>query len=381
MLGASINLTGGGDNTLNGFAITTQAPSQRFLPFYGAFPTITFSTKGEHSLVDLSYSYGFNRVGKNFNEQSHAGSFSLSKTLNPRWQTDLSDHFMSSTDASAFNALRNVPSLPATIFVFSPVNSQITSRSNNASIAASDQYTDRSSLSFSLTHNILGYGSANGSSGLALNDSSGLALMNQQQIAADIGYHYRSGQHETWTLGYNAGLFTFSQSGNAFFQTALAGYSTNVFRDFTLSITTGVSETSEGAAGSTVGLNSSASFGKTVNHNSFLLNFSQTSGGSVGLGSLSNERQAGLSLNHTGRHLTEFIDASAFDSHGILGNTFSQRAVSGTVSLGLVLSKQWSAQVGGLYQAYDHTSTFAFTERRAYVSIHYNNPSLWTGGR
>jgi len=372
-LGTSINLTGGVGNTLNGFAVPTQVPNQRFLPSYGAFPSITLTTQGEHSQLSLLYSYGFNRSGKD-HEQSHSGSFGLSKTLNPRWQARLSDSFMSSTDAFAFNALRNVFSDPTTtIFVFSPVTSHITSRSNTASFSASDQYTDRSSLSFSLTHNILDYGSGNG--------SSGSALLNQQQIAGNIAYNYKSGLHETWTLAYNVGYFTFSQSGNGFSQSALAGYSTNVFRDFTLSITAGVSESSAGTAGSTAGLTSSASFGKTVNKNSsFLLHFTQTSGGSVGLGSFSNARQAGLSLNHTGRHVTEFMDVSAFDSHGILGNTFSQRGVSGTASLGLVLSKQWSAQLGGFYQAYDHTSTFAFTEKRVFASLRYNNPSLWTGG-
>lgn len=376
-VGTSINLTGGVTNTLNGisgtngFAIPTQAPSERFFPFYGAFPSITFNGKGEHTGVDVSYSYGFNRA-RTDNLQSHTGSFSLSKTLNPRWQTDFSDSFMSSSDASAFNALRNVPSLPTTGFVFSPVAGQVTSRSNSAGFSASDQYTDRSSLSFSLRHTFLNYGSANGSF-----DS---ALMNQQQIGGNLAYNYKTGPHETWTLGYNAGWFTFSQSQNAFSQSALAGYSTNVFRDFTLSITAGVSETREGGA-STVGLNSSASLGKTVNNNSFVLHFTQTSGGTSGLGALSNARVAGLSLSHGGRHMNEFIDVSGFDSKGILGNTFSQRGVWGTASLGLVLSKQWSAQVGAFYQAYDHTSTFGFTEKRAFVSLRYNNPNLWTGGR
>jgi hypothetical protein len=372
-LGTSINLTGGVTNTLNGFAIT-QVPTQKYLPSYGAFPMITLTTKGEHSELDTSYSYGFNRVGKHdLNEQSHAGSFSLSKTLNPRWTTGLSDHFVSSVDASAFNALRNVFSDPTTtIFVFSPVTSRITTRSNTASFSASDQYTDRSSLSFSLAHTLLDYGSGNG--------SSGLALQNQQQIAGNLAYNHKTGQHETWTLGYSASFFTFSQSQNGFSQSALAGYSTNVLRDFTLSITAGISEITEGNAGSSTGLNSSASLARAINKNSsFQLHFTQSSGGAAGLGTFSNTRQAGLSLNHSGRHLNEFLDVSAFNMHGILGNTFSQRGVSGTASLGLALSKQWSAQAGAFYQAYDHTSTFAFTEKRVFVSLRYNNPNLWTG--
>jgi len=371
-LGTSINLTGGVGNAVNGFGIT-QAPTQRFLPSYGAFPSITFSGTGEHSLVDLSYSYGFNRFEKD-NSQSHAGTFGLSKTLNPRWETRLSDSFMSSTNASEFNALRNVPSLPATVFVFSPVTFQITSRSNSASFSAIDQYTDRSSLSFSLRHNFLNYGSADA--------SLGSALLNQQAISGDIAYNYKAGQHETWTLGYNAAYFTFPQSGNAFSQTAQAGYANNIFRDFRLSITAGISESTQGTAGSSIGLDSSVSLGKTINKiNTFQLRFTQTSGGSTGLGTLSSARQAGLSLNHTGRHMTEFVDVSAFDSHGILGNIYSQRGAAGTASLGLVLWKQWSAQIGGFYQAYDHTSTFAFTQKSVFVSLRYNNPNLWTGGR
>jgi hypothetical protein len=373
-LGASINLTGGGTNTLNGFGLSP-VPTQKFLAFYGGFPTITLTTGGEHSMLDASYSYGYERSGKDLNQQSHAGTFSLSKTLNPRWTTSLSDSFMSSTNAFAFNALRNVFSDPTTtIFEFSPVTSQITSRSNSASLTGSDQYTDRSSLSFSLSHHILDYGSANG--------SLGLALLNQQGITGNIGYNHKTGPHETWTLGYNATYSTFSQSENAFSQSAVAGYSNNIFRDFTLSMTVGISETSEGNAGSSTGLNSSASVGRTIGkNNSFQLHFTQTSGGASGLGTLSNMREAGVSLNHLGRHTSELVDVSAFDSHGILGNTLSQRAAMATASLGLVLSKQWSAQVGGTYQAYDHTSNFGFTQKSAFVSLRYTNPNLWTRPR
>src|SRR5262249_24440931 len=150
------------------------------------------------------------------------------------WKVNLADSFMSSNNVIAFNALRNVIADPTPIFVFTPVSSQIVSRSNSANVGASYQYTDHSSLSFSIAHNILDYGSGDG--------SSGGALLNQQRIAGDINYSYKTGRQETWTLGYNAAYFNFSQSQNDYSQTAQVGYSNDIFRSYKLSFTAGVSE-------------------------------------------------------------------------------------------------------------------------------------------
>jgi hypothetical protein len=372
-LGTSINLTAGGTNSFNGS--TVPGATQPLFLTYGGFPSVNLTTQGAHSTFDANYSYGYNRTGANNSTQSHAGSLSLGNALSTAWKVSLSDSFMSSNNATAFNALRNVIPDPTPIFVFSPVSSQIVSRSNSANVGASYQYTDHSSLSFSMTHNIVDYGSGDG--------SFGGALLNQQRIGGDISYNYKTGRQETWSLGYNTAYFNFSQSQNDYSQSGFLGYSNNIFRDFTLTITTGVSEiqTLGTTTARNTGLNSSVSLAKSIKSNSFRVHYTQASGESSGIGTLSDTRQAGLSLNHAGRHTTEFVDVAVFDTHGILGNTLTSRGASATTSLGLVLSKDWSLQVGGLYQAYDHTSTFGFTQKQVFVSLRYNNPNLWTGPR
>jgi hypothetical protein len=374
-LGTAVNLTSGGANTLNGFA-PGQTPNEPLFLFYGAFPSVTLVSTGAHSVLGTSYSYGFNRTrtSQNLNQQSHAASVNFSDTLSSAWKMDLSDSFMSSSNASTFNALRNVATAPTTTFVFSPVATQIVSRSNTANAVATYQYTDRSSLAFTMAHDFRDYGSGNG--------FSNGALLQQQRFSGDIAYNYKTARQESWTLGYSAAYFNFLQSENVYSQTVHAGYSNNIFRDFKLSFTAGISDIqSQGTGGGYVGYNSSASLEKKITNSYFLLHYTQTSGEATGLGTVSDTRRAGFSFNHAGGRATEFVDISAFDTKGTLGNPYNLRAASATGSFGLVLAKDWSVQVGGVYQKYDTTSSFAFTQKSAFISLRYNNPTLWTGLR
>jgi hypothetical protein len=390
-LGATANLTGGGTNSLPGVGVGQGASEPVFLT-YGAFPSINLTSTGAHSLLNASYSFGFNRTtsysfvtrnrtGQNVDQQSHTASLHFSKTFSPDWKIDLTDAFTSSSNPATFNAFRNIATEPAAAFVFSPVTTQIVSRGNTATAGATYQYTDRSSLSFTMAHNFLDYGS--GSS------SPAGALLNQQRFSGDMAYNYKSGKQESWTLGYDAGYFNFLQSENAYSQSARIGYSNNIFRDFKLSLMAGVSDTQvQGASGSYIGYNSSASLGKTINNNLFRLYYAQTSGESSGLGTISNTRRAGLSLNHASQRTTQFVDVSAFDTQGILGNAYSIRGASATASFGVVLTREWSVQVGGMYQKYEpvgdsaiNASSFSFTQKNVFVSLRYNNPTLWSGLR
>ena len=385
-LGTAVNLTGGLANNLYGFAAPVQSPNQPLSRFYGAFPSVSLVSTGAHSVLDTSYSFGFNRTrtGQNLDQQSHAASVNLSNTLSSAWKLDLSDTFMSSSNASTFNALRNVATAPTTTFVFSPVTTQFMSRSNTANAAATYQYTDHSSLAFTMAHNFLDYGSGNGF-------ASG-ALLKQQRFSGDIAYNYRTARQESWTLGYSAAYFNFLQSENAYSQTAHAGYSNNVFRDFKLSFSAGISDIqslstqspgtqSPGTGGGHIGYNSSASLGKQITNSYFLLNYTQTSGEMTGLGTLSDTRRAGVSFNHASRRASEFVDISAFDIKGVLGNPYSLRGASATGSFGLVLAKDWSVQIGGIYQKYDTASSFGFAQKNVFISLRYNNPTLWKGLR
>ena len=70
------------------------------------------------------------------------------------------------------------------------------------------------------------------------------------------------------------------------------------------------------------------------------------------------------------------VDASAFDTRGILDNTFNAQGYAATANLGIPLIRNWSAQVGGQFQRYEGLAVFNFTQKRVFISLRYSNPSL-----
>jgi hypothetical protein len=103
------------------------------------------------------------------------------------------------------------------------------------------------------------------------------------------------------------------------------------------------------------------------------LYYTQSSGESSGLGSISDTRKAGFSMSRSGKTATAFIDISAFETRGRLDNTFSARGVAGTVSIGVPLTRTLSVAGGAQYQQYDHTSAFNFSQKRVFFSLRYGN--------
>jgi hypothetical protein len=130
-----------------------------------------------------------------------------------------------------------------------------------------------------------------------------------------------------------------------------------------------------------IGYNTSASLQKrfrstSAQTNSIVLRYIQTSGDASGLGSVSNTRQAGFSLRRDTRSMTAFVDISAFETTGTLGNSLNARGIQGTATIGVPLTQTLSIQGGAQYQQYDHTSPYAFSEKRVFVSLRYTNPTL-----
>src|SRR2546425_12834825 len=95
-------------------------------------------------------------------------------------------------DAATFNGFRGVTA-PAEDFhfVFSPVAVRVTSRSNSAGFSADNTVTDKSSVSFSASHNLLDYGHRRGVNGI---------LSNQQRVSGGATYNRRTTKYYTWSV-------------------------------------------------------------------------------------------------------------------------------------------------------------------------------------
>jgi hypothetical protein len=374
-LGTNVTFSGGATNGFAGSAGQTQ--SQRYTYFYGMYPSISLKSAGPHTLLDTTYAYGLDHGGnvQNSNQQSHTGSLTFTTTLSPELKISITDAYHVTSDAFGFNAIQGIASNPVSPIVFYPIGSQIASRNNSFRMATNYRVSDRSSLSFTVSHLFQDYG---GSYAAAPG-----ALQKQQRFSGDLAYGYQTGKNEIWTLGYSAAYFNFTGFENAYTQTVHAGYSNQIGNGLTLDFGVGASEiTSQGTAGSYVGFNSLVNLHKTFrNKDSLGLYYNQTSGDASGLGSISDTRRAGLSFNHSTRVVTMFADVSVFDTRGTLDNTYNTRAASAAASIGIPLGSEWSAQAGAQYQAYDHRSPFAFDQKRVYFTLHYTNPRLWKASK
>src|SRR5262249_7916041 len=143
----------------------------------------------------------------------------------------------------------------------------------------------------------------------------------------DMAYTYRSGKDESWTLGYTASYFNFTQFQNDYSQLVHAGYSNQIAPGLRLGFSAGISEiTGQRAGGDYIGYNSESNLTKTFRTNdSLALYFTQASGDISGLGSISNTRRAGVSFNHVRNSFTFFSDVAVFDTQGKLDNPYQAR--------------------------------------------------------
>ena len=369
VIGTTVDLTGGATNLLGSTGIRSNQ-NQPLFPFYGAFPSITMTSTGAHSLLSASYSYGFNRSKseQNLKLDSHAASLNFTTPLTQELGISFSESFQATSDAATFNALRGVTANPISPFIFYPVAAQLMSRTNTSNVTVNYKLSDRSGLGFTVSHSLLRYDA--GATAFS-------SLSNQQNISGGVTYNWQTDRRETWTLGYKSGSLSFKSFDSSYSDTAYVGYSNVIGSAIKFNLTAGLTRIKNQRTGDGyIGYNSSALLEKTLKTNAFSLFYTQTSGQTSGLGSLSDTRVAGLSWNHVTRTLTEFVDISVFDTQGILANPYSQRGISAAASIGIPLSRKWSLQGGAHYQKYDDASAFGFRQKRLFIALRYTDPAL-----
>jgi hypothetical protein len=373
-IGTTIDLMGGSTNRLN--SLTPVSPNAPNLLYYGAYPSITFTSAGARSAVNGSYSFGINRTesGSKLHSNSHAANLGWNGTLSRNWRLSLSDSFSLTSDSATFNAFRAVtPKFDEPGFVFDPVARQIVSRTNRASVGADYTIGGKSSLSFTGSHLLRMYSD---------DAASGVGLTDQQQFSAGVSYRRQLGK-DSWNLGYTGSYYKFDQFQDVISQDVIShsgqvGYSAPVWRDFVVNISVGAAHTrQQNTTESYVGYNTSASLQKTLADNALALFFSQSSGTATGLGTISDTQRLGFSVSRQARNLNIFLSMSAYETRARLGNLYDVRGLQGSVTIGIPVSRTLAVQGGLQYQRQDQSSLYQFDQKRVFVSLRYNNPGLF----
>jgi len=126
------------------------------------------------------------------------------------------------------------------------------------------------------------------------------------------------------------------------------------------------------------GANVSIGLHRTIRNGGFSFTFSQSAGDSSGIGSVSQNQQATLGMNHSlGRYASVSLDLSAFNVRDQFVTTVSTLGFSGGGSISFSVARMWSFNVGAQYQHYEGYSQFNQDHKRVFVSMRFRNPNLW----
>jgi len=371
-IGTSIDVMGGSTNRLN--SINLGSPTTPYFLYYGAYPTVTLAAAGRRSVLKGSYSFGINRTESEskLHSNSHSANLGWNGTVSRNWKINLSDNYTLTDDSGTFNAFRAVtPEFDNLGFVFDPVARRIVSETNVARVGADYTVGGKSSLSFVGTHHLRRY----------RDDSSlgqGTDLADQQRFSGGLSYRRLLGK-DSWNVGYTGSYFKFNELENVISHSAEVGYSAPLWRDFKFNLSVGASQTqNETSRDSYIGYNTSVGLQKTVEANTLAVYYTQTSGTSSGLGTISDTQRVGFSINRQARNVNIFLDIAAYDMRGRLGNGFNVRSLQGSVTLGIPVSRSLAVQGGLQYQRQDRSSVYQFDQKRVFVSLRYSNPALFT---
>jgi hypothetical protein len=383
-IGPSIDVVTGSDShplsPLSGpLPQTSNGPAS----FFRLYPAISVTTIGGQSALTASYALQLagTRSDVAYNTVSHSASLAFIYPPNLKWKLNLTENFLVSSDSASFNGLR-ATSLPpdAFRFLFEPV--ALETYNNNAGIVADYALDPLSTLSLTGSHNMRIYGNG---------PSQNTSFYNQQFVTGGLNYIRKTSARDAWMGGYSAGYISFQNFGDSKSHTVHAGYSIGVASDtkldlivgasyvgLTSSNPNGASGTKSGPAGNYVGYNTSITLSKKKLNDTFSVRFRQDSGQTTGLGTVSDNRQVGVSVGHKVGTILLFVDASIFDSRGSLGNTLDLKGANGTASIGIPLTQTLSVNGGFQYVRYAEPAPLGYTQERFFVTLKYSDPQRWT---
>jgi hypothetical protein len=335
-------------------------------------------SSGKSDVITASYAFGYRRTitGPRFSANSHVASATYSADLGRAWKLNLSDSFQMTSDLTTFNATRgDIPPIGGLSFLFSPVSTGLSTRTNTASIGAEYRWSADSTLSFNASDSLLNYGDNTGFAGI---------LSSQQWFSTSVTYSRRLTTRSSWNVGYTGAVLTFQDFDTTATHAASVGYSQQIGRGLTLQVSGGPAyvQTAQ-TANSYTGYNAKASLQQVIKTKTTMsLYYNEVTGNSSGVGSVSDTRSAGFGWTRLlGRAMTFYANLSGFDSKGRVANVYNVRGFSAAASFGTPLTRELSLNASAQYQQYDQTSIFGFNQKRIFISLRYNAPELWKVAR
>ena len=372
-LNATVDALGGIDDSSQ-FAATPRAGATKYSS-YSMYPSVSLVSQTPYSTFNVDYSYGRNNISTDppLGSNSHVASATINGALSPRWRMRIANSFSYSSDARTVYALRGVlptedPSILALFFDPVALNQSVLNVGSGVSL--DHQMSAKSSMSFAAEYTRRDY-----------QTGSVQSLSDQESVSGNVGYSRRISEHASWGIDYNLSYYTFSNFMSSVTNVVRFNFSNQLAKDTTATFSVGGSSAQNvGGAGfgSSASYETAAGLDKTIKGNTVKLSFSQDYAHPNGLASVSRNRRAQVGVSRNlGRQVNIFISGSVFESKGVLDNVAGSRGGTGTANVGFRITEKISLQVGAQLQRYTEPAPFAFTHKRAFVSLRYTHPNLW----
>jgi hypothetical protein len=374
VLGTSVDFMGGVTNQARGLDLSRLG--EGVFPFYSVYPSISLSSTGQRSTIDLDYTFTgeYFQTTPRLTTTSHAFTGSFTTQLSRTARLRLSDTFSTTPDYYTINVLKGFTFTPEGFqYVFEPqlyLRSQI---SNSANLGLDIDLNPKSTLTFTASGSYLHYEDAVFRSN----------FYNQMRIEGSLAFSRRMSGRQTLGINYRIWQNDYEDYDKVRSHAATLSLSRELSPDVHLALEAGPSFTEKTELmNSYVSCFASAQISKQLDKNLFSAGYSYRPGDSTGLGTVSDSHQGTLGFSRTlWRKGSINFQASAFTQSQRSTDVHDYWGAHGSLALSRQFGEHWVASVGGSYMTYlgQTGNYYNYADKRVYVSFGFRLPELLRG--
>lgn len=368
-VGASVDVIGSFGNQTGEGSLSLARLDEKSHPSYSIFPTISLSSVGERSTLDLGYTFSgeYYQLDDKITSFAHAATTSFTVRLGSRARLELYNTLSTLPDISTVNVVKGIIISPEGFqYIFEPEISRSTNISESGNVGLSVDLGPKSSLAFGFFGAYRDYG-----------DDFSRSLSSQARLQGRFGFLRKHSTRTAWGLDYTVwqNNYDSEEYSTARSHSLVFGYKRVLNPGLDLSLSAGPAYVESDSYVSHV---IDVQISKKLQNNSISAGYSHRPGDSTGLGGTTESHQGRLGFSRSlGRTTSINLQMSAFNQAGRLTSRSDFWGARGAVVLSRQLGRHWVMGIGGSYMTYVGRENLDSEYKRAYVSIGYRLPDLW----
>jgi hypothetical protein len=364
-VGTTFDAVGGISNQLGqtGFTLAETAP------FFSVYPSIDLKSVGEHSKLDLDYTFSLSRFysSTNITTTSHVATGGFTAQLGAKTHLRVSDTFDTMPNYSTINVLKGFTITPQGFqYVFEPQLNKNFSKGDSGNIGLDVDLTPKSFLTFAGSASYRHYDSTVSHS----------YFPDQLRVEGSLEFSHKHSTRTIWSLKYKAWQNDYEDNfPTTRSHAATLGLSRVLSPGLNLTLEAGPAYVETASYVSYV---VNANISKQLKTSRFDAGYSHNAGDSTGIGGASESHQGRLGfLQPLGRTTSISFQASAFRQSQMETGAYSYWGASGSAGLAQKLGEYFVTSIGASYTTNIGNSVNNYLYKSAYVSVGYRLPDFW----